>query len=77
MKACTYPQDVHKTVTLRETREVVEVYCSKCKAHRYFRKDSEGRLDPEYSKFFRADTLQPSQNLYYKVYPKRMAVDQT
>lgn len=77
MYKCTYPQDVHKTVTVQDTKEVIEAYCVKCKAHAYFRKDSEGRLDPEYAKFFRADTLQPSQNLYYRVYPKKMAVDQT
>jgi hypothetical protein len=77
MPICIYPKDVHKAITLKETKEVIEAYCVKCKAHKFFRKDAQGRLDPEYAKFFRADTLQPSMNLYYKVYKNRMAIDKT
>lgn len=75
MDYCWFPDDVHKAVILKDTPEVVEAYCTKCKAHEYFRKDSAGRVDPAYGDFFKADTLQPSSNLYYRVHPNRMAIE--
>lgn len=71
---CVWPNDVHKPKEIQDNAEVVEAYCVKCKAHAYFRKDSNGRIDPAYAKFFRADTLQPSQNLYYRIHPQKMSV---
>lgn len=73
--SCTWPQDVHKAKELQDNAEVVEAYCIKCKTHAYFRKDADGRVDPSYAFFFRADTLQPSMNLYYRIHPERMSIE--
>lgn len=75
MNICRFPSDVHKAVILKDTPEVIEAYCTKCKEHEYFRKDSAGRVDPAYGDFFKADTLQPNSNLYYRVHPRRMHVE--
>lgn len=72
---CTFPQNVHKGIILNDTLEVVEAYCEKCKTHAYFRKDGYGRVEPSYGDFFKADTLQPSSNLYYRVHPNRMSIE--
>lgn len=72
---CDNFNDVHEPKELQDTKEIVEVFCTKCKAHEYFRKTQAGRVGPEYSSFFRKHSLQPSQNLYYKAYPNRMLVE--
>lgn len=72
---CLFPQDVHKAEILKDTKEVIEAYCTKCKSHGYFRKDTQGRVEPAYGDFFKADTLQPSSNLYYRVHPGKMSVE--
>lgn len=72
---CEIPRDVHKAKILKSTNEVIEATCEKCKAHEYFRKDAQGRVDPAYGDFFKADTLQPSSNLYYRVHPNRMSIE--
>ena len=58
---------VHEPVHLEDSPDVVVAYCKRCKKRGYFRKDV-GRVDPEYADFFKLDTLQPHQNLYYKYY---------
>lgn len=66
---------IHNPKTLLSTKEIEVAYCKECKVRGYFRKGFDGRDDPNYQKFFRRDTLQPTQNLYYKIYPHKMSVD--
>lgn len=72
---CEYPFSVHDARVIKDTPEVIEAYCVKCKAHEYFRKDAQGRVDPRYGDFFKADTLQPSSNLYYRIHPQKMSIE--
>ncbi len=69
---CEWPQDVHDTKTLFHNHEVEVAYCKKCKLRVYLRKGFDGRDDPRYGEFFKADMLQPSSNLYYKVHPNKL-----
>lgn len=66
---------IHDPKSLISTKEVEVAYCKQCKRRGYFRKGFDGRDDPNYGSFFRRDTLQPTQNLYYKIYPGRMNID--
>ncbi len=72
MRYCDGINDVHTTKTLFHNSEVEVAYCVKCKLRVYLRKGFDGRDDPRYGTFFKADTLQPSSNLYYKVHPHKL-----
>lgn len=66
---------VHKMRTLEDVSDVLVVYCERCKARYYFRKDAGGRImGQNYHNIFKRDTLQPHQNLYYKEYKGRMNI---
>ena len=60
---------VHNMKTLEDAPDVIVAYCIKCKFRTHIRKCG-GRTEPKYNKIFRRDTLQPTQNLYYKEYGK-------
>ncbi len=73
MRHCDGISDVHETKTLFHNHEVEVAYCKKCKLRVYLRKGFDGRDDPRYGEFFKADMLQPSSNLYYKVHPQKLS----
>ena len=60
---------VHNMKYLEDAPDVIVAYCIKCKFRAFIRKCA-GRTEPKYNKIFRRDTLQPTQNLYYKEYGK-------
>ena len=74
-KVCDNFNDVHNNIILNETKDGIRVRCSKCGEINVLRIDPNGRMDNrEYGRVFKADTLQPSDNLYYKLHPNKMSV---
>jgi len=55
---------------LYEGIEGTRAYCELCKYHTLIRAGDRR----EYSRVFKRDTLQPHENLYYKIYPRKMNV---
>jgi hypothetical protein len=59
---------------LSESSEAIVSYCEHCR-HKFIVRVYEGRPErKKYAKLYKRDTLQPHENLYYKVYPRRMNV---
>ncbi len=70
---CNNIEKCHKPITLGEDNNALRWYCTECKHSGIIRKDWRGViLNREYSKIFRKEILQPSDNLFYKYYPMYM-----
>lgn len=61
---------VHLTTMLEEASDCTTVYCERCKKRAYIRRGDKKLMEV----WFKRDTLQPHENLYYKEYPHKMNV---
>jgi len=65
---------VHEPQVIHDIDAIVAV-CKKCRQMGVFRMDKDGRFNNrEYTKFFKIDLLQPSENLYWKYRQSSMAI---
>jgi len=73
---CDNIQEAHDNIVINETPDGIRTYCKICGKVNVIRKDPfSGRMDNiEYSKVFKRDLLQPSENLYYKYLPELMSL---
>jgi len=72
---CDNKNNVHTNIIINETSDGIRTRCVKCGEINILRIDPNGRMDnKEYSRVFKADTLQPQDNLYYKLFPNKMSV---
>ena len=72
---CDNIQNCHDNEIINETKDGIRVRCKICGEINVIRFDLNGRYDNrEYSRIFKKDLLQPSENLYYKIYPTKMSV---
>ena len=75
MRYCDNISDTHDNVILSQTDDGVRVMCQKCKQQQVIRIGTDGRMDNRlYSKVFKADILQPSENLYFKLHSEQMSI---
>lgn len=75
MYECDNKRECHDPITIAEDDNALRVYCKIC-YHQYIIRKDENK-NPEkrsYARIFKRDILQPSENLFYKVYPNRMNV---
>lgn len=71
---CDNLNHCHDNVVINETKDGIRVFCKNCKEINIIRMDETGRSDNRlYSKVFKKDILQPSENLYYK-YNNKMSI---
>lgn len=74
MRYCDGVSQVHDPLVINDIDAVVAV-CRLCKQQIVLRMDKEGRMNNrDYTKFFKRDILQPSENLYYKVHPEYLQI---
>jgi hypothetical protein len=73
---CDNIQEAHDNIVINETSDAIRTYCKICGEVNVLRKDKlSGRMDNiEYSRIFKRDVLQPSENLYYKYHPELMSL---
>ena len=72
---CDNKSNVHDARVIYDNNDAMVAVCIQCKELGVFRKDCDGRMNNrEYTKFFKREILQPTTNLYYKVYPQLMSV---
>lgn len=72
---CDNINDSHDNQTINETPDGIRVICKICKEINIIRFDSNGRCDNrEYSRIFKRDVLQPSENLYCKYHSQVMSI---
>lgn len=68
---CDNVSNVHNPIVIAEDECAMRVFCKLCKHQYVIRKDWRGVSEnKQYSKIFKRDTLQPHENLFYKVYPQ-------
>jgi hypothetical protein len=70
IKECDNIQNVHNPIVISD-EGALRVICNQCKRQYVIRKDWRGVcLNRQYSKIFKRDVLQGSDNLFYKVHPQ-------
>jgi len=75
MKPCDNINSVHDITVINETPDGIRTRCKICGQIDVLRCDKDGRFNnKQYSKIFKRDILQPSDNLYYKIFPEKMSI---
>lgn len=75
MTECDNINECHYLEIVAETHEALRAFCLLCKNTYIVRKDEKGSPERrEYAKLFKRDILQPSENLYYKYHPEKLAI---
>jgi hypothetical protein len=68
-------QVTHAPFIINDTQDAMVAVCSQCKQMEVFRKDPDGRMNhKKYLTFFKRDTLQSYDNLYFKYNSSKMNV---
>jgi hypothetical protein len=72
---CDNINSVHNNLLINEQKDGMRFVCKTCRKINIIRLDANGRCDNRlYAKVFKADTVQPGSNLYYKLHPEQMSL---
>ena len=75
IRPCDNLSDTHDNILIKEEKDGVRYLCKICKQQNVMRIGEDGRMDNrEYTKVFKRDILQPSDNLYFKVHEYKMSL---
>ncbi len=72
---CDNVQSCHNPIVIGEDNNAIRVVCNHCWVQQTIRKDWRGVSENrQYSKIYKKDILQGTENLFYKYYPKYLAI---
>jgi hypothetical protein len=74
-KPCNNKSNCHDNRMITHEQDGVRYICTICWQQNVLRIGEDGRMNNrEYTKVFKRDLLQPSDNLYFKVHPDKMSL---